>query len=228
MLPSSAGRQRADVARSAYPLSMMLVTTNAPVATNKSPSTHPPADTTAAPRRPCMRPRAAARAWCCGALSGPPAPSTPPRAAGASLRPGSRSPRSASSGTAALTGTRPRTIVPVPGEDSIVASPPNTARRSCMPCRPVPFPSVAISKPSPSSRTSNVTTLALRQRDVDPRGVRVLRGVLERLEHAEVDRGLDLDRMAPELVGPRWTGDPDRAYCAARAAATPCASSKGG
>ena len=57
--------------------------------------------------------------------------------------------------TRSETGTRPRTIVPWPGDDSISASPPKTAIRSRIPWIPVPVPFEPGSNPPPSSATLN-------------------------------------------------------------------------
>ena len=56
----------------------------------------------------------------------------------------------------ALTGTRPITLVPVPGDDWTSSVPPIASNRSAIPWSPVPCPRAPTSKHAPSSRTSNV------------------------------------------------------------------------
>ena len=90
-------------------------------------------------------------------------------------------------------GTRPRTVAPRPGAPSTSSDPSSAPSRSAMPCRPEPRPAVWGSKPRPSSCTANrISPSSSCERDLDRRGVRVLRDVLQTLEHAEVERGFDL------------------------------------
>ena len=75
-----------------------------------------------------------------------------------------------------------------------------------MPWRPVPRPAAAGSNPRPSSTTSNVSsTVGLREPDLARRRVRVLRDVVQGLEAAEVDGGLDVLPVPTDAV--RLHGD---------------------
>src|SRR5205807_117170 len=52
------------------------------------------------------------------------------------------------------TGSVPATVVPSPVEERTSRVPPRAPRRSAIPCRPEPVPTLPGSKPIPSSRTS--------------------------------------------------------------------------
>ncbi len=68
-------------------------------------------------------------------------------------------------------------------------------------CRPIPNRVVALWNPLPSSVTENARLAVLAtQSDRDVRRVRVLRHVLHRLEHREVDGRLDLPRVPADAV----------------------------
>ena len=71
-----------------------------------------------------------------------------------------------------------------------------------MPCRPVPWLAVAVSKPAPSSVTVNSRLPArARQGDGRPGRAGVFRGVLQGFQDAEVHGGLGVPRVAPDAVG---------------------------
>ena len=91
--------------------------------------------------------------------------------------------------------------------------PPSAARRSVMFCRPAPSEVVSRSNPRPSSATENNEVAVLLPQPNGHIGcLRVLRGVLQRLEHAEVDGGLELLRVTADSVGL----DPHRHRCLPR------------
>ena len=104
----------------------------------------------------------------------------------------------------ASSGIRPRTCVPAPGRERISSAPPTAASRSRMLVKPTPPPSTSDgSKPAPSSRTSTFSNAPSvgQFHDRAARAVRVLLGVLQRLQAAEVGGALDLARVAADTRG---------------------------
>ena len=94
---------------------------------------------------------------------------------------------------------------PWPGDDSIRRLPPIAPSRSVMFASPAPRALAAGSKPAPSSDTSK-SEASLRLPHADRRRgrlARVLAGVLQCLETAEVHRRLDLGRVAADARRPR-------------------------
>ena len=125
--------------------------------------------------------------------------------------------------------SHPETVVPPPGVDEIPTSPPNAASRSRMFCSPVPAEIAAASNPDAVVADAERDPVALaREGDADLGGLRVLRGVLHRLEADEVDRRLDLDRKTTDTVHVDLDRDARRRPCVVRAGPIPCSSSSAG
>ena len=98
-------------------------------------------------------------------------------------------------------GMRPDTVVPSSGALRTSSVPPSAASRSAMFCSPIPYGGGVVSNPRPSSSTENARSPAVAaQADDGVRGLRVLRHVLQRLEHREVDGRLDVARVAADAV----------------------------
>ena len=92
--------------------------------------------------------------------------------------------------------------MPDPAALSTVSEPPIAPTRSAMLTKPWPRTALLVaSKPAPLSATSKHSSpVALLDRDRDARAfARVLARVLQRLEAAEVDRRLDVGRVAADV-----------------------------
>ena len=100
-------------------------------------------------------------------------------------------------------GTAPETTVPRPGAEAISSRPSTASMRSWMLRRPTPSCAAAGSKPAALVADLEVQLAAGdAEPDRDPRvRSRVLGGVLQRLQAAVVDGGLDRRREAPDRVG---------------------------